>query len=112
MSEEKRLRVAVMFGGRSGEHEVSLQSARSVLAVLDPARYEALQIGITHDGSWLVGGQVLQAMLDSATEGWASGAILPVPSINGLFKILPAEQGQRLELLSQIDVVFPVLHGT
>ena len=112
MSEEKRLRVAVMFGGRSGEHEVSLQSARSVLAVLDPARYEALQIGITHDGSWLVGGQVLHAMLDSATEGWASGAILPVPSTNGLFRILPAQQGQRLELLSQIDVVFPVLHGT
>lgn len=107
--DEKKLCVAVIFGGRSGEHEVSLQSARSVLGVLDPALYDVFQIGITHDGTWLVGGQVLQAMLDSATEGWASGAILPAPSMNGLYKL---QTGQHLELLSQIDVVFPVLHGT
>jgi len=112
MSEEKRLHVAVIFGGRSGEHEVSLQSARSVLAVIDSARYDVLQVGITHDGTWLVGGQVLQAMLDSATEGWASGAILPAPSSNGLYKLQPGEVGPQLELLSKIDVVFPVLHGT
>lgn len=112
MLAEKKLRVAVMFGGRSGEHEVSLQSARSVLGVLDPASYEVFQIGITHDGMWLVGGQVLQAMLDSATEGWVSGAILPAPSMNGLFKLQPSQLGLRLELLTQIDVVFPVLHGT
>lgn len=112
MSGEKRLVVAVIFGGRSGEHEVSLQSARSVLAALDPVRYDVIQIGITHDGSWLVGGQVLHAMLDSAAEGWASGAILPVPAMNDLFRILPDQTGQRLEYLSHVDVVFPVLHGT
>jgi D-alanine-D-alanine ligase len=110
--DEQKLRVAVMFGGRSGEHEVSLQSARSVLSVLDPTRYEVYQIGITHAGDWLVGGQVLQAMLDSATEGWASGAILPAPSMNGLYKIEFGQTASCLELLAQVDVVFPVLHGT
>jgi D-alanine-D-alanine ligase len=109
MLAEKKLRVAVMFGGRSGEHEVSLQSARSLLGVLDPDLYDIYQIGITHEGKWLVGGQVLQAMLDSATEGWASGAILPVPSMNGLYQL---RRGMYLDFLSQIDVVFPVLHGT
>lgn len=112
MLAEQKLRVALIFGGRSGEHEVSLQSARSVLGVMDPALYDVFQIGITHDGTWLVGGQVLQAMMDSATEGWASGAILPAPSMNSLFKLHSAQAGPYLELLSQIDVVFPLLHGT
>ena len=52
---EKKLHVAVLFGGRSGEHEVSLMSARSVLSVLDPAKYEVTQVGITHEGTWLTG---------------------------------------------------------
>ena len=51
----KKLRVAVLFGGRSGEHDVSLMSARSVLAALDPEKYEVTQIGITLDGEWLTG---------------------------------------------------------
>jgi D-alanine-D-alanine ligase len=49
-SEKKRLRVGVIFGGRSGEHEVSLASAASVIRALDPARYEVVTIGITKDG--------------------------------------------------------------
>ena len=57
----KKLRVAVLFGGRSGEHDVSLMSARSVLSVLDPERYEVIQIGITLDGDWLTGPNVLDA---------------------------------------------------
>ena len=52
------IKVAVLFGGRSGEHEVSLMSARSVIAALDPARYEIFPIGITHAGNWLVGENV------------------------------------------------------
>ncbi|MGH7480466.1 MAG: D-alanine--D-alanine ligase A, partial [Candidatus Methylomirabilales bacterium] len=49
-----RMRVGVLFGGRSGEHEVSLASARSVLAALDPSRYEVLPIGITPQGEWVL----------------------------------------------------------
>ena len=60
---ERRLRVGVLFGGRSGEHEVSLQSARSVLANLDAEKYEVTQIGITHAGAWLVGSDVMEAFL-------------------------------------------------
>ena len=55
MSSQKRLRVGILFGGRSGEHEVSLASAASVIRALDPEKYEAVPIGITKDGRWLVG---------------------------------------------------------
>ncbi|HYB74919.1 MAG TPA: D-alanine--D-alanine ligase A, partial [Candidatus Sulfotelmatobacter sp.] len=54
-----RLRVGVLFGGRSGEHEVSLASAASVLRALDPARYEAVPLGISRDGRWIVEGDPL-----------------------------------------------------
>ena len=57
----KKLRVAVLFGGRSGEHDVSLMSARSVVSVLDPERYEVVQVGITLDGNWLTGPNALEA---------------------------------------------------
>src|SRR5579864_5490227 len=55
MTSNKRLRVGVIFGGRSGEHEVSLASAASVIRALDPEKYEAVPIGITKDGRWLAG---------------------------------------------------------
>ena len=59
-STPNRLRVAIIFGGRSGEHEVSLMSARSVLSVLDPAKYEVTQVGITHEGKWLTDADVIR----------------------------------------------------
>jgi D-alanine-D-alanine ligase len=65
---DRKLTVAVLFGGRSGEHEVSLMSARSVLSVLDRSRYNVVEIGITHDGTWLTGNNVLEA-LDQG-NGW------------------------------------------
>ena len=55
MNSKKRLRVGVLFGGRSGEHEVSLASAASVIRALDPEKYEVVPIGISKDGRWLVG---------------------------------------------------------
>ncbi|GAH39766.1 unnamed protein product, partial [marine sediment metagenome] len=56
---DKRLKVGVLFGGRSGEHEISLLSARAILSVMKPERYDVSQIGITHDGSWLIGENIL-----------------------------------------------------
>ena len=50
-----RIKLGVIFGGRSGEHEVSLMSARSVLGVLDPQKYDVTQIGISHEGAWYHG---------------------------------------------------------
>ena len=59
---DKKLHIAVLFGGRSGEHEVSLMSARSVLSALNPEKYEITQIGITKDGVWLAGEGILEAL--------------------------------------------------
>jgi D-alanine-D-alanine ligase len=80
-----RLRVAVLFGGRSGEHEVSLMSARSVLAVLDPAKYEVTQIGITREGKWLTGDDVLGRFEKNQIEGLLHAIISPDPSERGVF---------------------------
>ena len=97
---EKKLHVAVIFGGRSGEHEVSLMSARSVLSVLDPARYEVTQIGITHDGKWLTGDDVLGKFEQNKFDGLESFVLSPDPSLT------------KLNSSQAIDVFFPVLHGT
>ena len=64
--ESKRLRVGVIFGGRSGEHEVSLASAASVLAAIDTTRYDVIPMGITRDGQWLIGGDPLRALAEAA----------------------------------------------
>jgi D-alanine-D-alanine ligase len=109
MTTQPRLKIAVLFGGRSGEHEVSLNSARSVLAVLDPSRYEVIQVGVSHAGAWFSGPQALQALEEGREQDLTPVAILPDPSRPGLYA-LTGRQG--LELFSPIDVVFPVLHGT
>ena len=57
----KKMNIAVLFGGRSGEHEVSLMSARSVLSVLNLEKFDVTQIGITHNGAWLTGKNVIEA---------------------------------------------------
>ncbi|MFZ6027096.1 MAG: D-alanine--D-alanine ligase family protein [Chloroflexota bacterium] len=106
------LHIGVIFGGRSGEHEVSLRSAQSVLRALDPQKYAITQIGITHEGTWLVGGDVNAAMLNGDTGHLMPGTMLPDPSHAGLYTLRPEEQGHAIELLTSLDVVFPVLHGT
>ena len=60
-STNRKLKLAVLFGGRSGEHEVSLMSARSVLSVLNLERYEVTQVGITRDGRWFTGSDAIGA---------------------------------------------------
>jgi D-alanine-D-alanine ligase len=97
---DKKLHVAVLFGGRSGEHEVSLMSARSVLSVLDPAKYEVTQIGITHEGKWLTGEDVIGKFESGKLNGLEPFVFSPDPSD-------AAHQSS-----STIDVFFPVLHGT
>jgi D-alanine-D-alanine ligase len=112
MGSKSRLRVGVLFGGRSGEHEVSLMSALSVLSAIDPVKYQVTQIGITHEGSWLVGENVLEAMTEGALEDLVPAAMIPDPTRHGLYCIRGAQQGELLEHLAELDIVFPVLHGT
>src|SRR6266852_1196514 len=75
----RKLRVGIVFGGRSGEHEVSLAGAASVIAAMDRSRFEVVPIGIARDGRWLVGGDPLRALGEEAerralTEGGADAA--------------------------------------
>lgn len=101
----KRLRVGVLFGGRSGEHEVSLASAASVLRGLDPDKYEAVPIGITKEGHWLIGGSA-QKMLPEVLRTGQRVTMTADPTDAALVRLDGSGGGQRL------DVVFPVMHGT
>jgi D-alanine-D-alanine ligase len=96
----RRLRVAVLAGGRSSEHEISLASARSVLAALDPERYEAVSLEIGRDGRWALPGTVPERGL-SPPSGESAVETLPVV----------AAHSSPAEALGQVDVVLPILHG-
>jgi D-alanine-D-alanine ligase len=104
-AEKKRLRVGVLFGGRSGEHEVSLASAASVIRGLDPDKYEALPIGITKEGHWLIGAGA-QKMLPEVLRGGQRVMMTADPTDAALVRLDGSGGGQR------VDVVFPVMHGT
>ncbi len=112
-----KIRLGVLFGGRSGEHEISLRSARSVLGVLDPSRYTVTQIGITQEGAWLActaetGRSVLEAMWAGKLDMLSPVGIFGDPTRPGLYAIQKTAAGEMLSLLAGLDVVFPVLHGT
>jgi D-alanine-D-alanine ligase len=110
---DRRLRIGVIFGGRSGEHEISLLSARSILSAINPEDFEVTQIGITHDGIWLVGEDLL-SKFDSGVQPneQTLATVLPDPSRQGLYVINGSDQGEIIKLFTGLDVVFPVLHGT
>lgn len=105
----RRLRVGVVFGGRSGEHEVSLMSARSVIHALNPERYEIIPIGISPRGDWLIGENPLHVFERSEkADGTAEqrATLLPDPTVTGLLNL------DQSRFTDPLDVVFPVLHGT
>jgi D-alanine-D-alanine ligase len=103
----KRTRVGVLFGGRSGEHEVSIASAQSVLRALDPEKYEAIPIGIAKDGRWLVG-ESAQKLLPDVLKRGHRVILPPDPSAGSLMSVGESPAGPP----SRVDVMFPVLHGT
>ena len=107
-SADRKLKLAVLFGGRSGEHEVSLMSARSVLSVLNPAKYEVTQIGITKEGRWYTGEDVINALENRNTEGLEHVILSPDPSEQGLYVL----RDMQYVKLTEIDVFFPLMHGT
>jgi D-alanine-D-alanine ligase len=110
----RRIRVGVVFGGRSGEHEVSLRSARSVMDALDPRRYEVVPIGITREGAWMLTGDPMAALAAGDASAAGSTAILADPSQRGLRAVEVGQGGQLAAGGAEagaIDVVFPVLHG-
>ena len=103
-----KVRVAVLFGGQSDEHDVSLRSAETVIGALDPNCFEVIPVGVTRDGRWLTGGDPMRALMaaspfytlgDGTVEDAAGQASATTPS------------GALAEIGGAIDVVFPVLHG-
>jgi D-alanine-D-alanine ligase len=109
---DRMLTVAVLFGGRSGEHDVSLMSARSVLSVLDRSRYHVVEIGITRQGTWLTGKNVLEALESGEINGLSPVVLSPDPSEQGIHVLEGNGPSVRFIKLSDVDVFFPVLHGT
>jgi len=103
--EKKRLRVGVLFGGRSGEHEVSLASAASVIRGLDPDKYEPVPIGITKDGHWLIGEGAAKMLPDILKSG--RRVMLTADPTEAA--LVPLDRGAGAQ---RFDVIFPVMHGT
>jgi len=104
-----KTRVAILFGGRSGEHEVSLASARSVINALDPSRYEIYPVGITHSGRWITTGDPM-ALLEAGDEAAIQELLSSDPPLpSGRRELVPSIPRGTFP---EIDVVFPVLHGT
>jgi D-alanine-D-alanine ligase len=132
----KKLRIGVLFGGRSGEHEVSLLSAASVLKAIDRKKYEVVPIGITKEGRWVTASDAHRLLTGETApserhlragdpETTSTAAVLargesvivpPVPSANQTGALVPFETEARALHPSQsalnLDVIFPVLHGT
>ena len=107
MTATRKLRVGVLFGGRSGEHEVSLASAASVIRALDPQKYDVELIGISKDGRWLAGTGAQKMLSEVIRNG--ERVMLPAdPSAAALVPFGAENSGPRRRL----DVIFPVLHGT
>ncbi|MDI9260740.1 D-alanine--D-alanine ligase [Alicyclobacillus sendaiensis] len=119
----RKLRIGVIFGGKSGEHEVSLQSAKSVMDALDPLHYTTIPIGISKDGRWHVGKGAWKALdakqpaalpAKSAENASSPSKRFINREIQGLSSVEVRRSPDWLPpaLVNEIDVVFPVLHGT
>ncbi|HVN63373.1 MAG TPA: D-alanine--D-alanine ligase family protein [Candidatus Binataceae bacterium] len=115
MPSSKRLRVGVLFGGRSGEHEISLRSALTVMSAMDPKRYEVVPIGIGRDGRWRLEHDALRMLAEKTSRlaalnsGGPEVTILPHPNSRA---VVPASARESSGLHRSLDVVFPVLHGS
>lgn len=108
-----RIRIAVVYGGRSSEHGISVVSAGSVLGALDPTKYDVVPVGITPDGRWVLTDadpgslQITGRALPEVEKG-TSVVLSTDPESSGLVSMEP---GAAVQMLESVDVVFPVLHG-
>lgn len=109
----KKLRIGLIFGGRSAEHEVSLLSAQGVIKAIDKEKYTVVPIGITKEGHWLASGDPWQALSSGVIADSSPAALLAEPTRHGLMCLEEGKEENRLTAirLSQIDVLFPILHG-
>ena len=130
----RKLRVAVLFGGKSAEHEVSLVSARAVMEGLNPKKYDIVPVGITKEGCWLAAPNALELLTSGTADKGSAGPLLPPPdrqrqgidpvrskhqlcldhgeSREAHFALSPLHTNTLHLASNGVDVVFPVLHGT
>ena len=112
---KRKIRVALLFGGRSGEHAISAATAAGVLKAIDRAKYDVIPVGITRDGKWVVASDdpaVWELRSDRLPEVTAaSGSEVVLSSSKDGPQLQVLEAGSVPAVLSQVDVVFPVLHG-
>jgi len=112
MNATGKIQVGVIFGGRSGEHEVSLVSARSIMKALDSDKYDVIPIGITKKGRWLVGADPQNLLPEPpknpSGESECKTALLGDPSHKGMILLDNAKPIDKIKL----DVIFPIVHGT
>lgn len=119
-----KIRVAIIFGGKSSEHEVSLASAASIIAAIDKEKYEVIPIGITKSGQWVLGEGAKRLLPEKVIREGRPILIPPDPAIKGFLPITAVdgsqppsamlagtEQHGRTSSVTSVDVVFPVLHG-
>ncbi len=114
---QRKIRVGLIYGGRSGEHEVSLASAASVSANLDKDKYEIVPLAITKTGSWLLGTEPRQliaaaqqnAEAEASTPQTTAVTLTGDPNVRGL---IPIQGSAKLDSQGALDVIFPVMHGT
>jgi D-alanine-D-alanine ligase len=111
----RKPRIAVVFGGRSGEHGISCATAGSVLAAIDPAKYDVVPIGITHDGRWVLESNDPERLAitsrDKLPEVDPSRAAVAIAQAATASEIVVQEPSSVPETLGQVDAVFPLLHG-
>jgi D-alanine-D-alanine ligase len=112
---QAKVRVALLFGGRSGEHAISAATAAGVLKAIDREKYDVIPVGITRSGQWVVASddpavwELRSDRLPEVTAGSGSEVVLSSSTDGPQLQVL--ETGSVPEVLAQVDVVFPVLHG-
>ncbi len=109
--ETEKLRVGIIFGGRSGEHEVSYYSAISIIKAINKDKYTIVPIGITKEGRWISPEETAQALQSGKIEGRSSVILLNDPSSKALIRINNNQKLDKSPALEKLDVIFPVLHG-
>ena len=112
---DKKLRIGLVYGGRSGEHEVSLASAKAVIENLDRHKYEVVPIGITKHGTWLLVSEPVGLITTEPRADQVDSTKTPTVTLTAdptLRRLLPLRADTPLPNDGKLDVIFPVLHGT
>jgi len=109
-----KIRVGLIFGGRSGEHDVSLMSARSVMKAINKNKYDMTLIGITKEGKWIAGDDTMKQLTSGDIANASEAALLGEPQHRALMQVKAhaASGGGTLSSMTELDVIFPLLHGT